>query len=339
MDPLCILFASTFLQPLKKPGVTENCGHRVSHHTLAVMGSCRPHSWGLSSWVLQNPFQKDFRASPVEQHRAGGKNMYHLCVQVKLHPRVWGRAGNSPFLQWVILPGALPHPCWKDSLLSCLMAAVPWMECPPAVHRHPWALCWRPGRQERSSSHHSSWPVIPCKWSDSFHTWHSCRCSCCHLQLGHGGAGLAEAAWLLLAVAVWRGWSIQLLCYCLSWLLQPVWSSALQLQWLSQDQHLCFHSFWPSQGTPVALPSGRHPRLWVLGRDVVLQSKFGLALDSLSRAGAGEETLETEAFFSTDRVVWKSKLSATRVTDERSAGVQSYKKPHWGDVLPSGVTV
>lgn len=38
-------------------------------------------------------------------------------------------------------------------------------------------------------------------------------------------------------------------------------------------------------------------------------------------------------------VVWKLKLSGTRVTDERPAGVESYKKPHCSDVLHSVVTV
>lgn len=37
--------------------------------------------------------------------------------------------------------------------------------------------------------------------------------------------------------------------------------------------------------------------------------------------------------------MWKSKLTGTRVTDERPAGVESYKKTHCGDVLPSVVTV
>lgn len=32
----------------------------------------------------------------------------------------------------------------------------------------------------------------------------------------------------------------------------------------------------------MALPTGRRPRVWALDRDVVLQRKFGLALDSLS---------------------------------------------------------
>lgn len=37
--------------------------------------------------------------------------------------------------------------------------------------------------------------------------------------------------------------------------------------------------------------------------------------------------------------MWKSKLTGTRVTDERPAGVESYKKTHCGGVLPSVVTV
>lgn len=43
----------------------------------------------------------------------------------------------------------------------------------------------------------------------------------------------------------------------------------------------------------MAVPTRRCPRIWALGRDVVLQRKFGLALDSLSLAGAGDLTLET----------------------------------------------
>lgn len=38
-------------------------------------------------------------------------------------------------------------------------------------------------------------------------------------------------------------------------------------------------------------------------------------------------------------VVWKSKLSGSRLTDERPAGVESYKKPLCSDVFPSVGTV
>lgn len=38
-------------------------------------------------------------------------------------------------------------------------------------------------------------------------------------------------------------------------------------------------------------------------------------------------------------MVWKSKLSGSRLTDERPAVMESYKKPHCSDVFLSVVTV